>query len=1282
MGIIRNLKNGNKEESKNQIKRFFRKRAKSFLSFGIVAVIFLIFVLGIFDLGIEIASGENNPKLIYETLGIEDVSELIEIKEDGNGGYYLDFIDGIDDKLREIVNKANKGDYHNLPTDINFLKRILKAEVYTQFPDLGGTVPDGSDGFQGAVKIRRVTPNKDIGEMKNTGRGETSNLEQGTVDEPVSVEDRNDQNKIDSWQSGQRLRIVSVEAYIYEDKYDAGYWEPIMVEGSTTQEMKLKKNDIVTYQGEYKIDNNALTGQQTIYLKVKTEDAIEGYVKSSTVNALLENSTQGQVILNDENNETRLATTSRANDSREEIGVEGEEYVVAIAAGRNSGNDTGIVNEEKGLKEEELTIEVTERVEELLNKYSNIKVVQTGSTSRNPDGVEPEDRAERARKANPDLCIQIYFGDGDEVGVETIYKEGDQVSQQLANILAENISSSMGLSNLSAGEDTVKCVDAEGNATSLNIIENSVVAGFPSVVAIGGNLNKDPDASVIANDGVEKYAQGIVNSIDEYFKADHTGLEATEVSDITYTDSVESRIINMRYVSQETMQGYVDNGNIEEAIKCYTLDDERNVVIASWSMSEDGSIEVKTNNSMSLKTALEKYVMPYEYLLYFYIDTDYEDFVDDLANEVMNSEIVVAVQDEVRTTHTIETTEQMTDATIEQFDVDWHVTNSREFTTETVSTKVNITYVSTWCVKTYQENSYSEAVLNLGKEEEKVIEVPGKVTETSSTTKGADNVVVDNAEGVYTHQKVDENGNLVFDENGNPVYIDETYYYDILEHLITDTHTISNTYEKGEYKTEGRENVFVKLYNDHDMISKVRTSDYLFTIIENNERTANLLDLTKYLIYKATNVPWGVLTFDYEGEYSLEEFNTVSGGGGGQIPLYTPVLSREDFIAAMEAYSYNSSYDSNFKPNAALIYDTSVANGVNPELVVVTAQTEQAYRAGGGAYNYWGIAVYNGSSSGSGFSSFEEAIAGYASVVKSYETDGSYSSRISAIAEERASAGCNPLGYGQPGTLSGMQSLYSYLGKHEYGSAGAGGYYYMDPDRAGVTAIYATHQEFLDKCYNAGGEHAPGTETTVWEQGQYTAWQVQSKIDVWNDIFGAYGSLAGIGGTTTPATGDGYFQTYTSSTGRTYKEYKQYEGSYKHLYYAGGTIADSGCSITAIATVISGYEDNKTPASFSGPLANLSECLRSGGAECSGYEAADASRLTSGKPAVVSISGTLVTERGSKYYGGHYIAILDGRNGNEVYVSDPGANDANCGGWTDVQNIINIVNRGVLYVSN
>ena len=888
LGIIRNLKNGAKDKTKKIAKGIATKGAVHLLTllapaipYILLAILGTAIVSAIIDFVVELFTAENNPQLIYEDFEIENVAELVEIKEDGNGGYYLDFVDGVDDKLEEIIDKANKGgEYHNLPNEINFLKKMLKAEVYTQFPDLGGTVPSNSkDGFQGAVQIRRVTPNKDVGEMKNTGKGETSNLEQGTVNEPVSVEDRNDQNKIDSWQSGQKLKIIAVETLLYQDQYDAGYWEPIMVEGSTTQEVKLQKDEVVTYQGEYEIYNNALTGQQIIYLKIKTDDGLEGYLRSSTVNAVLDENEQGQVI-NQENNKTRLATTSRAQASREEIGVEGEEYVVAIAAGRNNGDDTGIVNEEKGLVEEDLTIEVAERVEELLNNYSNIRVVQTGSTSDNRDGVEPEDRAELTRDANPDLCIQIYFGDGNEVGVETIFKNGDEISHQLADILAENIASSMGLTNLLAGADVEKCMDSDGQASSLNIIDNTAVAGFPSVVTIGGNLNKDPDASVIADGGVEKYAQGIVNGIDEYFKADHTGRVATEVGEVTYTSSIESKIINMKYVSQETMQGYVDDGNIEEAMKCYTLDDDGNVVIASWSQNEDGSIEIKTNNSMNLKTALEKYVMPYEYLLYYYIDTDYRDFVDDLADEVMNSEIVVAVQDEITTTHTVETTEQMTEATLDQFDVEWHETNSRDFVTEGVSTKVNLTYVSTWCVKSYQENSYSEEVLNLGDEEEKIVEVPGKVSHTPPTPSTVENVIVDNAQGRYNHQQIDEHGEVVRDEDGNIVYETEYYVYDILEHITTETESYSNTYEKGEYKTEGRENVFVKLYNEHDMISKVRTSDYLFGIIENNERTANLLDLTKYLIYKATNTPYGVLKFDFE-EYDLSSFTQMSGFYGG-----------------------------------------------------------------------------------------------------------------------------------------------------------------------------------------------------------------------------------------------------------------------------------------------------------------------------------------------------------------------------------------------------------------
>ena len=274
-----------------------------------------------------------------------------------------------------------------------------------------------------------------------------------------------------------------------------------------------------------------------------------------------------------------------------------------------------------------------------------------------------------------------------------------------------------------------------------------------------------------------------------------------------------------------------------------------------------------------------------------------------------------------------------------------------------------------------------------------------------------------------------------------------------------------------------------------------------------------MVDLTKFLFYKATGKSFGVDTYDF-GEYTNTEFLST-GSVGGSLSLTTPILTKEQFEEALKSYSMKikgnkkTNFDTNFLPYAGDIYDWSKAAGVNPELVIITASTEQSFKAGGGTYNYWGISVTNGSSSGSSFSSLKEGIEGYASVIKSYQT-GSKAEQIKARAVERQAAGVDPTGYGSPDTLSGMQSLYSFLGKHEEGSSGSGGYYYMDPDRAGVTRIYKTHQEFLTLCKDSGSaEHAEGTVTTVWEQGQYTAYQVEQKLDVWNYIFGDYGSLSG-----------------------------------------------------------------------------------------------------------------------------------------------------------------------------
>ena len=174
------------------------------------------------------------------------------------------------------------------------------------------------------------------------------------------------------------------------------------------------------------------------------------------------------------------------------------------------------------------------------------------------------------------------------------------------------------------------------------------------------------------------------------------------------------------------------------------------------------------------------------------------------------------------------------------------------------------------------------------------------------------------------------------------------------------------------------------------------------------------------------------------------------------------------------------------------------------------------------------------------------------------------------------------------------------------------------------------------------------------------------------------------GGASLAESGDGYSQVYRSSTGRVFKEFKQYQGSYKNLIYAygNGTISSSGCSITSIAVVLSGYGVNVTPADlrYHGRLA---EHFTSHGVSCSGYEPANKDKimnnLKSGKPMVVSIKGILKAGGTSKDYTeyGHYIALLDARGTDKVYVSDVGSNKST--GWAKVDDIIRIVNRGILY---
>lgn len=256
---------------------------------------------------------------------------------------------------------------------------------------------------------------------------------------------------------------------------------------------------------------------------------------------------------------------------------------------------------------------------------------------------------------------------------------------------------------------------------------------------------------------------------------------------------------------------------------------------------------------------------------------------------------------------------------------------------------------------------------------------------------------------------------------------------------------------------------------------------------------ANLADID---LLSITGIPTG---------YIYHSAKNQRGSGEGFSVVGT-TLSKTEWVDKALAYANGKSTDACFKNKATMesFYDICVSKGVNPEYAFATAVTEQNLR--NSKNNYWGLATPNGSGSAH-FGDMLTTLSAYCDTIVNYQDPASskYSMIMQRYEERKAvteNGGADPNGYGTPDTLQGIQSIYSFLGKHEYGSAGAGGFYYMDPSRAGVTKIYSTHEEFIQKCRNGGSAHAMGTVTTVWEQAGYTAWQAEKKISVAKKIFG------------------------------------------------------------------------------------------------------------------------------------------------------------------------------------
>ena len=174
---------------------------------------------------------------------------------------------------------------------------------------------------------------------------------------------------------------------------------------------------------------------------------------------------------------------------------------------------------------------------------------------------------------------------------------------------------------------------------------------------------------------------------------------------------------------------------------------------------------------------------------------------------------------------------------------------------------------------------------------------------------------------------------------------------------------------------------------------------------------------------------------------------------------------------------------------------------------------------------------------------------------------------------------------------------------------------------------------------------------------------ISSKKIVKHDSISSYSGI----GQEKVSNQDGYFTTFTTENGKTYKEYKQNgNASWANLTYWGGTMAENGCGITSLAIILSGYGKSDTPEDLRKKYApvldynNMSQELEETfGIENSDFYydrthlAKDALRehLETNRPILICVWNKPSENRWTT--SSHYMVLLATDGDDMVYVSNP-----------------------------
>lgn len=347
----------------------------------------------------------------------------------------------------------------------------------------------------------------------------------------------------------------------------------------------------------------------------------------------------------------------------------------------------------------------------------------------------------------------------------------------------------------------------------------------------------------------------------------------------------------LKYVSEETfnelISRYESTGD-ETVLKCFTIvDDSEGGKVAQIAYGEQEIIELKTNddNYKDLKidfrepttnytmytkninykelACVDKYTLVFNYLWAFLVITEDYDFVKEIANLAYNSEIEITIYDSTTTTYDVDTYTytRETNTFYEAYVLDMA---ENETFYNSKNDKEEEKYTIEYTVK----NIIDSVTVILTKADVWVVNYSNTATSNKSTTSNTsmqneiDDISVsknslsgdkqlDNFANSFKKQKENDSGNecKVVRKNGTRTQKIVNLKYNNI-YTINDEIYISGVATATE-KIENLVEIINKYNGSKNIIMEI--SSWLIEILNSNENTARLVDLTKYILNKATD---------------------------------------------------------------------------------------------------------------------------------------------------------------------------------------------------------------------------------------------------------------------------------------------------------------------------------------------------------------------------------------------------------------------------------------------